>query len=55
MDDLRAAKGNIVVEPPPMCQNGATVARIYEAAKSATSKLCSKVGKLLCWQSIEEE
>ena len=34
MDDLRAAKGTIVIEPPPMCQNStSTVARVYEAAK----------------------
>lgn len=33
MDDLRAVKGTVVVEPPPMCQSTATVARVYEAAR----------------------
>lgn len=45
MDDLRAAKGNIVVEPPPMCQNGATVARIYEAAKERYEQAVQQSGQ----------
>ncbi|CAK9096983.1 Regulator of telomere elongation helicase 1 [Durusdinium trenchii] len=46
MDELRAAKGTIVLEPPPMCQTStATVARVYQAAKDRYEKAVMQSGQ----------
>ena len=49
MDDLRAAKGTIVVEPPPMCQSStastANAARVYEAAKERYEQAIKQSGQ----------